>query len=112
MGGQSLWGSVPKEKGLYALTVWKLIRVGAGASLLVCSPETGRTHQIRIHLSEMGYPILGDHHYCKRFTSSYQAPRLMLHAATLELKYKKTIVIHAVWPSDFESSLKSLRLNE
>ncbi|MEI8365731.1 MAG: RluA family pseudouridine synthase [Parachlamydiaceae bacterium] len=112
--GQSLWGSVPQEKGLPAATAWERQSVGDGVALLVCHPETGRTHQIRVHLSEMGHPILGDHQYCRSFVCPYVVPRVMLHAAEVQFVHpgtRKLVCITAVMPSDFEKVLKDLRFN-
>lgn len=49
-------------------------------SRVICTPKTGRTHQIRVHLSQLGYPILGDKTY-----GGQKYKRLMLHAWSLEL---------------------------
>ena len=56
-----------------------------GATLIACRLETGRTHQIRIHLSELGHPVLGERVYTCAATPArlIEAPRLMLHAAEL-----------------------------
>jgi 23S rRNA pseudouridine1911/1915/1917 synthase len=59
-----------------------------GYTLLSCRLETGRTHQIRIHLSEAGHPLCGDHVYCKHVDGTVKedasgAPRLALHATEL-----------------------------
>jgi 23S rRNA pseudouridine1911/1915/1917 synthase len=51
-----------------------------GYSLLEVRPETGRTHQIRVHLSAIGYPVFGDRVYGAR---SDRLPRLFLHASRL-----------------------------
>lgn len=60
----------------------------SGYTLLSCRLETGRTHQIRIHLSEAGHPVCGDKVYAKRFNGEVfddksEAPRLALHATEL-----------------------------
>ncbi len=55
-----------------------------GATLVACRLETGRTHQIRIHLSESGNPLVGERVYVRHFRGPIiEAPRLMLHAAEL-----------------------------
>jgi 23S rRNA pseudouridine1911/1915/1917 synthase len=54
-----------------------------GATLVECKLETGRQHQIRIHLSELGHPVLGDRVYARYRDDMPPAPRVMLHARTL-----------------------------
>ena len=66
-----------------------------GYSLLSCRLETGRTHQIRIHLSEAGHPVCGDKVYVRRpdgsqFADSSGAPRLALHATELGFTHPVT----------------------
>ncbi|SFV54254.1 Putative ribosomal pseudouridine synthase [hydrothermal vent metagenome] len=81
------------------------------ASLISCFPHTGRTHQIRIHLFDMGYPILGDPIYGTEFNASDRylegkistedrfkytgASRLMLHAQSLKFFYKNNFIIES-----------------
>ena len=88
--GQTVYGSVSKEKGLRALTQWKCLQRGEKASLLSCEPHTGRTHQLRVHLSGIGHPILGDSQYAKRFCSSYTPLRNLLHAYRVTFKHPLT----------------------
>lgn len=54
-----------------------------GSTLLLLSPTTGRTHQLRVHLSWIGHPILGDHLYGRPDAREQQAPRLLLHCHRL-----------------------------
>jgi len=62
-----------------------------GATLVACRLETGRTHQIRIHLSEAGHPVVGERVYVRRFAGPLlEAPRLMLHAAELGFVHPAT----------------------
>ena len=56
--GQTLYGS--SRAGKEAITHYKLLKKGKGMSLLELQPETGRTHQLRVHLAELGHPVLGD----------------------------------------------------
>jgi len=78
-------------------------------------PRTGRTHQIRVHLSEYGLPILGDDLYGRderRSPPTTLAPRLMLHAAELTLPHPITgseLRIRSPLPEDFRQCLKRLR---
>lgn len=64
------------------------------ATLLACALETGRTHQIRIHLAEHGHPLVGDRVYTrdrmKQGLPLIEAPRLMLHAAILGFEHPIT----------------------
>lgn len=78
--GQTLWGSDLSKKGLFAQTSWVLVEKREDYSVLRCYPKSGRTHQIRVHLKEMGHPILGDFHYCRDFTSQFELNRLYLHS--------------------------------
>jgi 23S rRNA pseudouridine1911/1915/1917 synthase len=60
---------VSEERGRHAVTHWRLERRLGPASLISCRLETGRTHQIRVHLAHIGYPILGDSVYGAGFKS-------------------------------------------
>ncbi|MAI89098.1 RluA family pseudouridine synthase [Ponticaulis sp.] len=88
-------GSIRKEDGMLisgiggqkgvkdvkeALTRFNCVAFENGYSLLECRPETGRMHQIRVHLAHAGFPILGDAIY----GDANSAPRLMLHALSLK----------------------------
>lgn len=109
--GQTIYGKVSGEKGLAAKTRWTLKKSGKNAALLECRPETGRTHQIRVHLAEMGHPILGDYQYGKRFRSKMRPKRLLLHAsqvAFLHPIFGKKVNIEAPLPQDFIEAMKEL----
>lgn len=113
--GQSIWGSVPKGKGVVALTKWRCLKKGKSASLLLCEPQTGRTHQLRVHLSEMGHPILGDYQYCQKFLCTYRPQRQLLHAFKIQFCHpftKELITVEAPLPSDFKHALKILGLSD
>jgi 23S rRNA pseudouridine1911/1915/1917 synthase len=71
------------RRGKLAITHVAPVERLPGATLVTCRLETGRTHQIRIHLSEAGHPVLGDTMYADRRLRPPEAARLMLHAATL-----------------------------
>ncbi len=53
----------PEERGRHAVTHWSLVEGLNSASLIACRLETGRTHQIRVHLNSIGHPLLGDSVY-------------------------------------------------
>jgi 23S rRNA pseudouridine1911/1915/1917 synthase len=61
----------------------------AGVSLLSCRLETGRTHQIRVHLQAIGHPVVGDERY-GGVRLSLPVPRLFLHAAELGFRHPVT----------------------
>ncbi len=65
-----------------ARTRYTVLAAGAGHSLVLCEPLTGRTHQLRVHLAHMGYPILGDELYG---TPSSRMARQALHALSLSV---------------------------
>ncbi len=88
-----------------------------GYTLLSCRLETGRTHQIRIHLSETGHPVCGDKVYCKKphgevVADASGAPRLALHATELGFTHPSTgAAVH--WdmplPADLAKFVAGLR---
>ncbi len=84
--GDGLRGSGQRGRrdGQLAITHVEPIRALAGATLVACRLETGRTHQIRIHLSEAGHPLVGEVVYTRRFRGpQIPAGRTMLHARQL-----------------------------
>lgn len=85
--GQTLYGA--SLVGQQAVTHYKVLKKGKGISLLELHPETGRTHQLRVHLSELGYPILGDLQYGRDATFPKEVDRLCLHAYRLSFIHPK-----------------------
>lgn len=71
-----------RQESVSAITVLRRLEALSGASLVEAQLETGRTHQVRIHCAELGFPILGDPLYAPR-RLAVAAPRLALHAAVL-----------------------------
>jgi tRNA pseudouridine32 synthase/23S rRNA pseudouridine746 synthase len=57
------WWMKPDPDGLPATTTWKVLGRGEGLTWLAMEPVTGRTHQLRVHAAEMGWPIVGDNIY-------------------------------------------------
>jgi len=87
-------------KSRYAKTHYRTIRRDNNASLLELEPFTGRTHQLRVHLSFLGHPILGDTKYGK----NNDFPRLALHAKYLGFVHprtKKFIEFDSTTPAEF-----------
>lgn len=91
----------PDRKGAQAArTGWRVRARNRAFSLMELAPETGRMHQIRVHLMSLGCPILGDALYGEGPST---APRLMLHAARLDLPHPegKRLVLESPLPEDF-----------
>ncbi len=85
-------GTTARREGQHAITHVEILeRLPGGATLVACRLETGRTHQIRIHLSEAGHPILGEPVYIRDYREPrLEASRLMLHAEFLGFKHPAT----------------------
>lgn len=88
--GQTIYGQVEANQGDQAITYWKSLAKGLRCSLVLLEPKTGRTHQLRVHLKEMGHPILGDYQYAKNFVCPIQPSRQMLHAWALHFIHPLT----------------------
>ncbi len=87
------WYNRPKQMvdtyfGREAITFWTVISRGKETTRLKLIPKTGRSHQLRVHLQEMGHPILGDSFYAPDHAVA-MSDRLMLHAEKLELHHPK-----------------------
>ncbi len=101
--GQTLYGSAPK--GQIAITHWKILEKRKGKSLIELHPETGRTHQLRIHMAGMGHPILGDLQYGRNVSFPEDINRLCLHAYRLSFihpKTKKKVQVTSSLPTLFQ----------
>jgi 23S rRNA pseudouridine1911/1915/1917 synthase len=99
-------------EGQLAVTHVEALEHLEGATLVACVLETGRTHQIRIHMSEAGHPVVGERVYVRGYAGSLvPAPRLMLHATDLGFVHPKTGE-NVAWkrdpPEDFEGTLRRL----
>ena len=103
-----------REDGRFARTDWSVERsFGAGATLMDCVIQTGRTHQIRVHLSAAGHPLLGDVSYGFKANRlpGIEVPRVMLHAAALELPNpagEGELRFRAALPEDFNRLMRRL----
>lgn len=89
------------ENGKEAITNYKVMKKGADYSLLDVKIETGRKNQIRVHMKEMGHPILGDLKYGKK---SDKIKRLALHAYRFDFVHpvtNKRVNIECSKPNDF-----------
>ena len=84
------WPNRPRQKidwdtGKPAVTDWKVQRYEDHATRVRLFPQTGRSHQLRVHMLSLGHPILGDPFYATG--EALDAPRLMLHATELRLRH-------------------------
>ena len=85
----------------------------AGLSMLEVNLETGRTHQIRVHLSSIGHPVVGDRAYGRPGPPGVDPLRVWLHAAHLGFVHpvtKEEVSVDSPLPGDLESSLQALGL--
>jgi len=97
-----------------ALTRYRTLAAGEAAALLELEPETGRMHQLRVHLQSLGRPIAGDARYGGALVLGGEAvPRLMLHASRLSFPHPEggTRTVEAPPPCDFEAALKAAGLS-
>ncbi len=93
------WRMIPAKKGKPSVTHWRAMAVIGGRTLVEFRPETGRTHQLRVHsASGLGIPLVGDPVY-----GDGKGKRTLLHAAgiTLHRDAKPAIVATAPLPADF-----------
>jgi len=94
------WRMIAAKKGKPSITHWRVLSEVDGKALVEFRPETGRTHQIRVHCQAgLGLPLLGDPVY----GDGKGAPRTMLHAAALSVprEGKPPIAASAPLPQDF-----------
>ena len=99
------------KNGKNAITHIKVLERFKGFTLLEVNIETGRTHQIRVHLSEIGYPIVGDYVYSNG-KNQFNVVGQMLHSMRIEFKHpvtNKQMKLEAELPEYFKEVLTSLR---
>lgn len=92
-------------EGDEAITAWRVLARGDGCTLVEASPETGRTHQLRVHFAHLGCPIHGDDLYGR---AAEDMPRQALHAHRLAFPHPVTgeeIALTAPPPEDFRRLL-------
>ncbi|MEC8333181.1 MAG: RluA family pseudouridine synthase [Verrucomicrobiota bacterium] len=105
-------------KGKPAHTDWQVeARYGQAAARISCVIHTGRTHQIRVHMSEMRFPLLGDCTYGFKPArlKKIHVPRIMLHATELKILHPKRnelMEFNAPIPADFEKVIKQLEAEQ
>lgn len=99
------------KNGKNAITHFEVIERFLGYTLLKINIETGRTHQIRVHLSQIGYPIVGDFVYSNG-KNPFGVQGQMLHSSELEFRHPitgKEMKLQAQLPEYFEEVLEKLR---
>ena len=116
--------AIRPEMGKEAITFYQVLEEFRGYSLLKLNPKTGRTHQIRVHLSYIKHPIVGDDMYGGKLVYPWQLQegepalqqplirRCALHAAALEFKHPATDKLtkfEAPLPDDMQNLLDMLR---
>ena len=101
------------KRGKLAITRWERLAAGERSAAILCYPETGRTHQIRVHMSGMGHAILGDSSYCRRFRCSTIPTRVLLHAYELRFPHPvhgEILSFTAPIPADLRRTAETLKM--
>lgn len=116
--------AVRSDSGKPSMTVYEVQEEFRGYSLVKCKPKTGRTHQLRVHLSHIKHPIVGDDMYGGKVVYPWQLKdteqkveepviaRCALHASTIEFKHpstEQTVRFEAPLPKDMRNTLELLR---
>jgi 23S rRNA pseudouridine1911/1915/1917 synthase len=106
--------SAQPKSGRPAVTLYETLENLGPAALLRVRIETGRTHQIRVHLAHLGHPVVGDREYGHKRPAPLPAPvpRQMLHAERLSCVHPRTgglLVFSAPVPPDMQTLLAALR---
>ena len=108
------WRMAVTEDGKRAITHYDVEELMAGAALLEVNLETGRTHQLRVHMAAIGHPCVGDVFYGAdpRRAEELGLVRQWLHAVEVEFRHPRTeekVVVSAPYAADLESALETLR---
>jgi 23S rRNA pseudouridine955/2504/2580 synthase/23S rRNA pseudouridine1911/1915/1917 synthase len=101
---------VVHKRGKNSETEFRVLKRGQEHALIEAHPKTGRTHQVRVHLSAMGFPILGDLLYGAAETTRIARPAL--HAIELTFTHPSSgekVTCSATFPSDFQHAMKELK---
>lgn len=102
------WWMKVDERGLPSASTWKVMGRGSGIMWLALEPLTGRTHQLRVHCAEMGWPIVGDNIYGSASRTS--GPVLHLHSREVTVpisKNKPPVTVTAPVPAHMREFLTS-----
>ena len=102
------WWMKVDERGLPSASTWQVMGRGSGLAWLALEPLTGRTHQLRVHCAEMGWPIVGDNIYGSASRTS--GPVLHLHSREVTVpisKNKPPVIVTAPVPAHMREFLTS-----
>jgi len=103
---------IKKDKGKNALTKYKVLKRYQGYTLLEIFPETGRMHQIRVHLASIGFPVVGDKIYGRlKKTGGLNLTHHFLHAQEISFVSSdgKALKIQSPLPNDLKKLLQELK---
>lgn len=95
--------------GQVAITHYEVLKEFKDYSLVECKLETGRTHQIRVHMAHIGHPLLGDGLYNSNTNNFYLISRQALHSYKMEFVHpitKLNVLLKADFPNDLKSLIK------
>ncbi len=104
--------AVLREKGKPAVTEFRVLERFGEYTLVECSLQTGRTHQIRVHMAHIGHPLAGDPQYGPKRKAPFSIQGQALHSIRLSLRHPSTgaaMVFEAPLPEDMEKILRKLR---
>ena len=99
---------VDDRNGKPSETKFRILERYQSSALVEAQPMTGRTHQIRVHASALGYPLLGDILYGASETNLTARPALHANSLTIELNGQRE-TFRAPYPDDFRATLKRLK---
>src|SRR3954467_7138111 len=106
------WWQKPDPNGQPAVSKWKVLGRGDGIAWLALEPVTGRTHQLRVHATAMGWPIVGDNIYGR--APRFGEPRLHLHSREIVIpisRNKDPVKVVAPAPAHLKERLRSCGWN-
>ena len=104
--------AIVRENGKPAVTHFKVLERFGEYTLVECKLETGRTHQIRVHMTSIGHPLVNDPKYGPKKSSPFAIQGQALHSLQLTLTHpvtKEEMTFTAPVPSDMEKILTGLR---
>lgn len=104
--------AIVQENGKPAVTHFKVLERFGDYTLVECRLETGRTHQIRVHMTSIGYPLVNDPKYGPRKSTPFAIEGQALHSLTLTLRHPSTgeeMRFEAPLPEDMQKILTALR---